>query len=129
MKIRVVESEVIPEENAEKYSLNVTNIFNIKDIAAELSQYDISLTYETKRQVAPNIWALPATVSYVSKNSFIEDDKCLAEVFLYVDYENKEALAMSRRGADKQTMLLVSSVANKHIRKPFKFSKRLRDKV
>lgn len=129
MKIRVIESQASPEQSAEKYSLNLTNIFDIKNIAAELAQYDVTLTYETKRQIAPNIWALPATVSYVSKSSFVEDDKCLAEVFLYADYENKEALAMSRRGADKETMLLVSSVANKHIRKPFKFSKRLREKI
>lgn len=129
MKIRVIESQASPEQTAEKYSLNLTNIFDIKNIAAELAQYDVTLTYETKRQIAPNIWALPATVSYVSKSSFVEDDKCLAEVFLYADYENKEALAMSRRGADKETMLLVSSVANKHIRKPFKFSKRLREKI
>lgn len=129
MKIRVIESQASSEQAAEKYSLNLTNIFDIKSIAAELAQYDVTLTYETKRQIAPNIWALPATVSYVSKSSFVEDDKCLAEVFLYADYENKEALAMSRRGADKETMLLVSSVANKHIRKPFKFSKRLREKI
>lgn len=129
MKIRVIESQASPEQAAEKYSLNLTNIFDIKSIAAELAQYDVTLTYNTKRQIATNIWALPATVSYVSKSAFVKDDKCLAEVFLYADYENKEALAMSRRGADKETMLLVSSVANKHIRKPFKFSKRLREKI
>lgn len=129
MKIRVFESQDNTDNNATRFALNISNVFDIKSIVNELAQHDIQVEFDTKRHIKGDIWALPVYVPYVGKDLVMNDGRCMAEIFLYADYENRHALAMSRRGADKAIMLLISSVANKHIRKPFTFNKAIRDKL
>lgn len=130
MKIYVKESNTESNvQNAQKYSLNPVNIFDIKSIVTELTPYGVEINILPKRQAANNLVAIPVKVSYIGKHAFVNDDKYSAHVNLYVDYENRGAFAMSRGGADKQLMMLLASVANKHIREPFKFDDSIRNKI
>ena len=135
MKIKVIESAVADDytkdhevDNAERLSINVANVFDLKVIKAELLQYDINVDFGTKRHIRSDIWAIPVTAS-ASSNELFSENTLAAEVYLYVDYENVNALAMSRKGSDKETMMLIASVANKYIREPFVMSKLIRNRI
>lgn len=130
MHIRLIEQkDSIENSNAVRQPMNPANVFDIKSIMNELAPYDVSISVLPQRQAKNDLVAIPLTVSYVANQAFISDEKYAAVVYLYIDYNHKSALAMSRKGSDKQTMLLVSSIANKHIRSPFKFDKTIRNKV
>lgn len=109
---------------------NIANIFNIPAILDELQEYDISnIEILPARQLSKHLYAMYMVCPYIGIVMSQHQDKYKARVALIVDYDTNTALAVSRSGADKATMILMSSIANKHIEKPFKLDKTIRNRL
>lgn len=118
------------EEQKPESKRGIANIFDIKSIQKELEEYDVEIEILPARRWDENIQALYIRAAYQGKDIAKQrDSKDAALVALFVDYSDSTALAMARGGADKQTMLLISSVANKHINAPFKYNKDIRNRL
>ena len=66
---------------------------------------------------------------YIGNSNNLMRSPSPAVVALIVNYNDETAFAMPRSGADKQTMLLISSIANKCICDPFKYDNSIRYKI
>ena len=110
---------------------NITNVFDLEAIQKELEdKYHVVTEITPKRQISKDLWSIFIRSPYQGKNAKIGNDtKDAAKVALIVDYSTTGAMAISRSGADKQIMLLISSIANKHINEPFKYDKNIRSKL
>ena len=110
---------------------NITNIFNLPNIEKELNEHNITnIEILPKRHLTDNLYAIYIRTPYKGVNRDLSvDSRDGAKVALIVDYDNNGALALSRSGADKQQMLLISEIANKHINQPFKLDKSIRNKL
>lgn len=110
---------------------NITNIFDLPNIKKELADHDIvNIEILPKRRLNDNLYAMYIRTPYKGVNKDLSTDtRDGAKVALIVDYDNNGALALSRSGSDKQQMLLISEIANKHIRNPFKLDKSIRNKL
>lgn len=110
---------------------NITNIFDLPNIKKELATHNIvNVEILPKRHLNDNLYAMYIRTPYKGVNKDLSiDTRDGAKVALIVDYNNNGALALSRSGADKQQMLLISEIANKHIKNPFKLDKSIRNKL
>ena len=109
---------------------NIANIFNIPAILNELQEYDITnIEILPTRQLRKHLYAMYMICPYVGIVTNPHRDKYKARIALIVDYDRNTALAVSRSGADKATMILMSSIANKHIEEPFKLDKTIRNRL
>lgn len=125
-----VEQPISSKKEQQERKRGIANVFDMKAIQKELEKYDVEIEVLPARRQTDNIQALYIRAAYEAPN-FIKqrDSKDAALVALFVDYSDSTALAMARSGADKQTMLLISSIANKHINKPFKYNKEIRYRI
>lgn len=124
MKIYIENS--IPDDNEELIpsARNITNIFDIPAIQKELEGYGVELFISPLRRLRNNLWAVYVeAISSVELGSY---NKITAKVALVVNYDDTTAFAISRGGSDKQLMMLIASVANKHINDPFKYDSNIR---
>lgn len=110
---------------------NITNIFDLPNIKKELTDHNIvNIEILPKRHLNDDLYAMYIRTPYKGVNKDLSTDtRDGAKVALIVDYDNNGALALSRSGSDKQQMLLISEIANKHIRNPFKLDKSIRNKL
>ena len=130
MKI-LQEAEVIKTtDDAPTPKRNIANVFNIPLIQNELKKkYGIETFVSSKRKWSSDIWYVLISAPYIGKVKDILTPPEGTVVALFVDYSTDSAFAMARKGADKQTMLLISSLANKHINEPFICDSSLRYKL
>lgn len=111
-------------------SKNIANAFDIPAIKSEIEKYDLVIEILPGRKISDDLRAMFIRAPYQGNDGLIGDDKKdAAKVALFVDYSTNGALAMSRSGADKETMIVISSIANKHIKKPFKLDRNIRSKL
>ena len=126
-------SETIDDKSSSdrNYFRNIANIFNLTAIQKELRSNGIyNIEFLPKKKLKNNLYAMYIRTPYEGKGlGFTKDQKDGAKVALIVDYENNRALAISRSGADKREMLLISEIANKHINEPFKYDKNIKYKI
>ena len=109
---------------------NIANIFDIPAILDELQKYNITnIEILPVRQLREHLYAMYMICPYMGIVTDQHRDKYKARIALIVDYDTNAALAVSRSGADKATMILMSSIANKHIEKPFKLDKTIRNRL
>ena len=128
MKILKYESANKGEEiiNQEQPKRNIFNIFNIQKISEELSRYNIQISTSPVKQYNSKLWVSYITSPYVGKVNNLISPPQPTRVALFVDYDNETAFAMPRRGANKQTLMLIASVCNKHINEPFEVNSDIR---
>ena len=123
MKIYIESTQEQPEVN-ETVTRNITNVFDIDAIKRELQQYDLSIETFPIRRVNDKLWAM--YIEAVSRINTGSINKVTARDALIVNYDNNTALCMPRNGSDKKIMLLISSIANKHIKPPFVYDESIR---
>lgn len=121
-------SEIIKDEIIEP-KRNVTNVFDISKIVNQLQRYNISVTFESPRWLNNELRMIIMQSKYRGRVNDLTRTPKPATIALIVDYENETAMAMPRSGSDKQTMLLMSSVANKYINEPFTYDSDIRFKI
>lgn len=128
MRIRIRESK---EDSVivNNQPMNPVNAFDLSAITNELLRYGIDISILPQRIVKNNLFVIPIDMNYTSKFSRVDDYKHAALVYLYVDYGDNSAYAMCKEGSDKQSMMLIASVANKHIKEPFKYNKKIRTRI
>lgn len=123
MKI-YIESSQDQLEVQETVTRNIANVFDIDAIKKELEQYDLSIETFPIRRINDKLWAMYIeAVSRITKGSI---NKTTARDALIVNYNNNTAMCMPRNGSDKKIMLLISSIANKHIKPPFVYDEAIR---
>lgn len=111
-------------------SRNICNVFNIPLIRSEMQkEYDVEVSISPRRLWSNDIWYMVASIPYVGKQTDITTLHPDTEVGLFVDYASNTAFAMPRRGSHKGSMMLLASVANKHINEPFKVDPSLRFRI
>lgn len=111
-------------------SRNIANVFDISRIQKILEEKGIMNEILPMRKIKDNIYAMYIRTPYVGVSTGISKDvKDGARIALVVDYSTNGALAISRSGADKNQMILISSIANKCIKPPFKLDNTLRQKL
>lgn len=124
MKIYIENSIPDDAKDFRPSARNITNVFDITAIERELEGYDVELSVSPLRKLRDNLWAV-----YVEAISSVESggyNKTTARVALIVNYDDTSAFAMARGGSDKQLMMLIATIANKHINEPFKYDSNIR---
>lgn len=129
IKLRESGSADTTRSEVRRYNINLSNVFDLKAITKELSLDNIYIDIGVKRHIKEDLWALPVTIPYAGVNTFVHDGKFAAKVYLYADYADRTAFAMSKEGADKRLMLTVATTANKYVREPFVLDSCIRDKI
>lgn len=105
---------------------NIANVFDLQKISEEMSRYNLDATFSAPRFYNDALWVMYLTCPYYGRSHNILHTPSPTKVALFVNYENNTAFAMPRKGADKQTQLLITSICNKHINDPFVFDSDIR---
>lgn len=125
MKIYIENKEI--DKPTHQAKRNITNVFDIEKIQSEMEElYQMQINVSPKRRWSDDIWYILLSAPYIGRVKDLTTESPQTEVRLFVDFENNTAFAMAQGGADKQAMMLLSSVANKHIKEPFKCDSSLR---
>ena len=128
MKILIEQADA--EELTVASKRNIFNVFDVPLIQSEMNRlYGMELSVSSKRRWSDDIWYVTISAPYIGKSKDLLTEPRYTEVALFVDYESDTAFAMPRGGADKQAMMLLASVANKHILEPFKYDATLRNRI
>lgn len=129
MKILIKEDLEDLNQKADKICRDVYNAFDIPAIIKELKLYDIQVNIGVRKRINERLFAVPISCEYIQTANKMENDKLDAMVYLVADCSNLTAMAISRYGANKEKMLLISSIANKHIRVPFGYNSNIRKEL
>lgn len=119
IQIENTKKQVPEQSEAPTPKRNIVNIFNIPLIERELKEYGVEIKASSKRKWSDDIWYVSLVSPYIGKVKNILAPPKATTVALFVNYSTNTAFAMPRGGADKQTMMLIASTANKHINEPF----------
>lgn len=126
------EEQQIPttSDNIKTSKRGIANAFDIKRLRKEIEKYNVITEILPQRQWDDTLYAMYIRAPYQGVNNSLENEtKDAAVVALIVDYSDMSALAMARSGSDKEVMMLISSIANKYINKPFKYNTDIRSRI
>ena len=128
MKI-YVEAPIHEIEEPQSNCRNIVDVFDIKAIQHELEKHGIKADINPKRKINDKLWAMYIVVPFNGLRSHQVEGPNTARVALMVNFDNNTAFAIPRDGSDKQIMLLISTIANKHIKQPFKYDRNIRNQI
>lgn len=116
------------EYNTDKAGNNdIYHAFNFKNIMKELNDKGIQIDIGSQR-IRNGLVYIPIYVAY-DDASIDNSNKFAAVVNLYANLSDHKAIALSRSGSDKVTMLTISKVCNDNIMEPFVHDNKLKYKI